>query len=205
MSVLAKNVGKTQQIAEPFSAATPEGVLVLYNDSQRGVGPNEAVFRVLPAEGTVLDELKQLLGGEEANQLAGDWGSRCDINKSLEVAIDVAVLLDSLPKTIGQLGGDFQKAGKEFADGLVLSLLIARKLKKARGGEALSDAESALNQVLEGGLGIISRVGHGTRSDLGVLCIKRGRLRWERLHWNRTFPNAVPACSPLSLSHKIDS
>jgi|GEM_PF-2652294 len=178
---------KDQQMAEPLSRATPEGVLVQYEDSRPGVAPHRAyVFRVEPSKGTVYEEIKELLGKEEADQLVQDWYGRCDLNQKLEVAIDVAIFLDSNNKHRKTQEDDFKAAGTSFSDDLALTLLSARKLRKARDGEQLSEAEKDLKQKQEGVI----------RSCSGALGIDAyGRLRAYIFFFGLSLPAGWASCS----------
>jgi hypothetical protein len=159
-----------QSIAEPVSRATAEGVFVEYKDRRPGVDPHKAyAFRVEPSKGTVMEELRQLLGEDEARQLAKDWGNRCSLNQKLEVAMDVAIFLDSNNKSREVQGEDFNATGTNFSDDLALTLLSARVLRKERDNQDLSEAEKDLLNKLK--VGVI-------RSCSGALDIGgRGRLR----------------------------
>jgi hypothetical protein len=140
------------KITDPLSHATVEGVLVEYKDSRPGVTPHRAyVFRVEPSKGTVYDEIKELLGQEKADQLVKDWGDKCNLRQKLQVAMDVAIFLDSNDKDRDTQGEDFANAGTSFSNDLALTLLCARKLRKARAGNTLSAEEMDLKKKQEVG------------------------------------------------------
>jgi len=179
-----------QPIADPVSPAIVEGVLVEYKDSRPGVIPHRAyVFRVEPSKGTVYEEIKELLGQKEADQLVKDWGDRRNLHQKLEVAMDVAIFLDSNNKTRGTQGKDFTNTGTSFSDDLAQTLLSARKLRKARDGEQLSEAEKDLKQKLKNGF---------IRSCSGALGIDDlGRLR-ASYFFGRSDPRGWASCSSPS-------
>jgi hypothetical protein len=158
---------------------TPTGSYAELPDNRTGFKPHRAyLFLVVPSKGTVLEELKNLLGEEAANQLVKDWGSRCDLNQKLEVS-KVALFLDSNNKARNRkyaaLGDvttqeeDFAATGNEFASDLAVTLLCARIYRKMKDNVALSEGEQDLYQKLKDGV---------IRSCSGALALDDiGRLR----------------------------
>lgn len=159
--------------------ATAAGVYVELPDSRDGFAAHKAfIFSVPPSRGTVLDELKELLGKDAADQLVKDWGNRCDLNRRLEKT-DVGIFLDSNNKARNRHYAnrndkttqleDFVATGKQFADDLALTLLCARVWKKFNDRDSLSEGEKDLYKKLKDGV---------IRSCSGALDIDGyGRLR----------------------------
>ena len=163
----------------PKITATATGARADLPDSREGFAPHRAYhFTVAASKGTVLDELKTLLGEEAANCLATDWGGRCDLNQKLPET-QVALFLDSNNKARNRdyadrgdkttQGEGFEATGHQFAGDLAATLLCARIFKKAQGSEPLSEGEQNLYQKLMDGV---------LRSCSGALGINAyGRLR----------------------------
>lgn len=146
----------------PKITATATGARADLPDSREGFAPHGAyLFSVASSKGTVLAELKTLLGEEAANRLAMDWDGRCDLNQKLP-ATQVALFLDSNNKARNRdyadrgdkttQGEDFEATGHQFAGDLAATLLCARIFKKAQGGEPLSEGEQDLYQKLMDGV-----------------------------------------------------
>ena len=163
----------------PKTPATPTGVRADLPDPREGFAPHRAyLFPVAPSKGTVLDELKTLLGEQDANRLATDWGGRCDLNQKLP-ATQVALFLDSNNKARNRdyadrgdkttQEEDFKATGHQFAGDLAATLLCARIFRKVRDNLSLSEGEQDLYQKLKDGV---------LRSCSGALGIYDfGRLR----------------------------
>lgn len=206
---------KTNRALEKASKALPERKTpathkVAYadlSDTRKGFAPHRAyLFSVAPSKGTVLDELKTLLGKEAANRLAEDWKGRCNLNQTLP-ATQVALFLDSNNKArnredaYADPGGkttqeeDFNATGHQFAGDLAATLLCARifeKFKKAQGNVSLS----------KGGRELYDRLHSGRlRSFSGALGIDDGRLRADYFH-DRGRPCGWALGSPRSRESK---
>ena len=148
-------------------------------DDRAGFAPHRAyLFSVAASEGTVLDELKTLLGKAAANQLAKDWAGSCNLDQKLE-ATDVALFLDSNNKARNRKYADrgdrttqeedFKATGHQFAGDLAATLLCARIFRKVQDKVLLSEGEQDLYQKLKDGF---------LRSCSGALAIHDdGRLR----------------------------
>ncbi len=162
----------------PRIIAPATGVRADLPDPREGFAPHRAYhFTVAVSKGTVLHELKTLLGELAASRLATDWGHRCDLNQKLPET-QVALFLDSNNKA-RHLGfadrgdkttqkEDFQATGHQFAGDLAATLLCARIVKKVLDGERLSEGEQHLYQKL----------GHGfLRSCSGALALRHTGLR----------------------------
>jgi hypothetical protein len=159
--------------------ATAAGAYVELPDSRDGFAAHRAfIFSVAPSKGTVLDELKELLGKDAADQLVKDWGNRCNLNQRLEKT-EVGIFLDSNNKARNRdyanrndkttQEEDFAATGKQFAEDLALTLLCARVRKKFKDRDSLSEGEKDLYQKLKDGV---------IRSCSGALDIDDdGRLR----------------------------
>jgi hypothetical protein len=179
-------------LPEPKITATATGARADLSDNREGFAPHRAyLFSVAPSKGTVLDELKTLLGEEAANRLAQDWEGRCDLNQNLE-ATQVALFRDSNNKARNRdyapsdakttQEEDFTATNHQFAADLAATLLCARIVKKAQGREPLSEGEKDLYQKLKDGV---------LRSCSGALVIHDdGRLRaysffdnWDSISW----------------------
>ncbi len=174
----------SEALTEPKITATPTGARADLSDSREDFAPHRAyLFSVASSKGTVLDELKTLLGEHAANRLAKDWGGRCDLNQKLPET-QVALFLDSNNKARNRSYADsgdkttqeedFQATEHQFADGLAATLLCARIFKKAQGREPLSEGEEDLYQKLKCG---------SLNSLLGALSIDAdGCLRADRYY-----------------------
>jgi hypothetical protein len=100
--------------------------------------------------------------------------------------MDVAIFLDSNNKTRDTQGEDLTNTGTSFSDDLALTLLSARKLRKAREGGQLSEAEKDLKQKLNDGV---------IRSCSGALAVDvYGRLRAD-FFYDDSRPNKWASCS----------
>jgi hypothetical protein len=74
----------SEALPAPKTPATPTGARADLPDSRQGFEPHPAyLFSVGPSKGTVLAELKTLLGEQAVKRLATDWGDRCDLNQNL--------------------------------------------------------------------------------------------------------------------------
>jgi hypothetical protein len=147
----------------------------------------------------VLDELKTLLGEQDANRLATDWGDRCDLKQKLP-ATQAALFLDSNNKARNRdyadrgdkttQEEDFKATGHQFAGDLAATLLCARICKKVMDKVQLSDGEQELYQKLEDGV---------LRSCSGALVIPAdGRLRAFSFFDGPWRSNSWALGSPLS-------
>ena len=152
----------SEALPEPKITATATGALADLPDTREGFAPHRAyLFSVAPSKGTVLEELKTLLGEQAANRLATDWGGRCDLNQKLPET-QVALFLDSNNKARNRNYADrfdkttqeedFQATVHQFAADLAATLLCARIFKKAQGSEPLSEGEQDLYQKLKDGV-----------------------------------------------------
>lgn len=152
------------------------GTLVELPDSRDGYQPHRAyAFSVAASQGTVLDELRELLGCEdEASMLAREWGTRCNLNKELR-ATEVVLFLDSNnkprfrfnAKSVAETtqGSDLSATSHEFADPLATTLLSARTFEKFRSKRGVSEGERELYTRLHTGI---------VRCSLGGLGIRAG-------------------------------
>ena len=190
-------------LPESKIAATPTGTLVELPDDRKGFAPHRAyLFSVAPSKGTVLDELKTLLGEAAANQLAKDWEGRCNLDQKLE-ATEVALFLDSNNKARNRdyadkdakttQEEDLKATGHQFAGDLAATLLCARIYRKVQDGVPLSEGEQDLYQKLEK---------RGLRSRSGALAIVGdGRLRNDGFFGGRNSTDWALG-APLSLESK---
>ncbi len=139
--------------------ATPEGSYVELTDPRKGLRFHQAyLFSVAHSEGTVRQELKQLLGQEPADRLAKDWGERCNLDLPLKET-QVALFLNSNYKArdpqYADRGDtttqeeDFNFTGYDFASDVAATLLCARVYTKGTNGIQLSKAEEDLHQKLK--------------------------------------------------------
>jgi hypothetical protein len=142
--------------------ATPTGARVDLPDTREGFAPHPAyLFLVAPSNGTVLEELKALLGEEAATQLVADWDGDCNLDQKLE-ADQVALFLDSNNKLRNReywhtddkttQEEDFTATGYQFASDLAATLLCARIFRKRFDRVSLSEGEQELYQMLEDGV-----------------------------------------------------
>jgi hypothetical protein len=183
---------------------TPTGTYAELPDSREGFGPHRAyLFSVAPSNGTVMDELKELLGEQAAQQLADEWGDKCDLNRRFEGG-QVSLFLDSNNKArnrqFAETGAkttqeeDFQATQHGFADDLAATLICARIYKKVMDKVPLSDGEQELYQKLMEGV---------LRSCSGALDIgDYGRLRANYFFVDGRFSISWALGSPLSPESK---
>jgi hypothetical protein len=199
----AKSAGALEKaseaLPEPKTPATPTGVRADLPDPREGFAPHRAyLFSVAPSRGSVMDELKELLGERAAEQLAKDWGDRCDLNQSFKGG-QVSLFLDSNNKARNRdyadrgdkttQEEDFKATGHQFAGDLAATLLCARIFRKVRDNLSLSEGEQDLYQKLKDGV---------LRSCSGALAfddIARLRARSFHVSWGS---NSWALGSPLS-------
>ncbi|MFN4896572.1 MAG: hypothetical protein ACK5GN_09240 [Pseudomonadota bacterium] len=185
-------VRASDTLPEPKITATATGVSADLPDTRQGFAPHHAyLFSVAPSKGTVLDELKTLLGEQAANRLATDWGDRCDLNQNLPET-QVALFLDSNNKARNRdyadmsdkttQEEDFKATGHQFAGDLAATLLCARIFKKAQDGGALSEGEKDLYQKLKDGV-LRSCSGALDIDDVGRLRANRFGGSWDSYRW----------------------
>jgi hypothetical protein len=182
---------------------TPTGTYAELPDSREGFDPHRAyLFLVAPSNGTVMEELTELLGKDAAQQLADEWGDRCDLNRKFEGG-QVSLFLDSNNKARNRENAekdakttqeeDFKATQHDFADDLAATLLCARIYKKVINKIELSIGERELFEKFEAGV---------LRSCSGALGIDfNGRLRAIRLYDYR-YSHYRALGSPLSPESK---
>jgi hypothetical protein len=184
-------------VKSALPAPTPTGSYAELPDNREDFEPHSAyLFLVAPSTGSVMDELKELLGQEAAEQLAGSWGRNCDLNQRFE-GVQVALFLNSDSKARSRdyagtddkttQAEDFQATGHDFADDLAATLLCARTVSKLQQSVRLSDGERALYEKLRD---------EALSFRSGALCVDDGRLRAIEFHGREASYNYVLG-SPL--------
>ncbi len=151
----------------------------------------------------MIEELTELLGQDAAQQLAKEWGDRCDLNRRFEGG-QVSLFLDSNNKArnrkYAETGAkttqeeDFQATKHGFADDLAATLLCARIYKKVMNGIELSNGERELFEKFE------ARVLRSCSGALGIF--GNGRLRAGNFFRDDRCSNDWALGSPLSPESK---